>query len=130
LEYDAVEPDSTGLLPQSTSVLSSIPEELTTQVKELLNNLRKVNPQLNIDANSGWRIIKRALSTRLAEYPTSIAEDEQLLKVATGRRLMAIEVRLGEKHLMRKAEVLVDSKIDELSNSNDNGPKPKRQKTS
>src|SRR5262249_47713891 len=111
-------------------VLSSIPEELTTQVKELLKNLRKVNPQLNTGAKTGWRIIKRALSTRVAEYPTSIAEDEQLLKAATGRRRMAMEVRLGEKHLMREAEVLVDSKIDELFNSNDNGPKPKRQKTS
>jgi SET domain-containing protein 6 len=130
LEYDAVEPDSTGLLPQSTNVLSSIPEELTTQIKELLKFLRKANPQLNVGPNAGWRIIKRALSTRLAEYPTSIEEDEQLLKMATGRRRMAIEVRLGEKHLMREAEALVDSKIDELSNNSDKGPKPKRQKTS
>ncbi len=101
-----------------------------TQVKELLKSLRNVIPQLSIDSNSQWRIIKRALSSRLAEYPTSIAEDEELLKAATGRRRMAIKVRLGEKHLIRKAEAVVDSKIDELSNGNDDGPKPKRQKTS
>ena len=130
MEYDPVEPDSTGLLPHSTNVLGSISEELMTRVKELLKSLRNVIPQLRIDSNSQWHIIKRALSSRLAEYPTSIAEDEQLLKAATGRRRMAIEVRLGEKHLIRKAEAVVDSKIDELSNSNDDGPKPKRQKTS
>jgi len=101
-----------------------------TQVKELLKSLRNVIPHLSIDSNSQWRIIKRALSSRLAEYPTSIAEDEQLLKAATGRRRMAIEVRLGEKHLIRKAQTLVDNKIDELSNGNDEGPKPKRQKMS
>lgn len=101
-----------------------------TQVKGLLKTLRNVNPQLNIGPSSQWRIIKRALSDRLAEYPTSIAEDEQLLRLATGRRRMAIEVRLGEKHLIQKAEALVDSKIYELSNGNDEGPKPKRQKVS
>lgn len=130
MERDPVEPDSTGLLPQSANVLSSISEELTTQVKAFLRTLRKVDPQLNNDPCIPWRIIKRALSTRLAEYPTPIAEDEQLLKAATGRRRMAIEIRLGEKHLIREAEALVDTKINELSNSNDEGPKLKRQRTS
>ena len=111
-------------------MLSSIPEELTTQVKELLKFLRKANPQLNVGSNAGWLIIKRALSTRLSEYPTSIEEDEQLIKAATGRHRMAIEVRLGEKRLIREAEALVGNKIDELSNNSDKGPKPKRQKMS
>lgn len=100
------------------------------QVKELLKSLRNVIPHLHIGPDSQWRIIKRALSTRLAEYPTSIAEDEQLLKAASGRYRMAIEVRLGEKYLIRKAKAVVDRTIDELSNGNDDGPKPKRQKTS
>jgi len=50
------------------------------------------------------------LGLRLAKYDASIEEDEKLLKMdLPARKRMAIEVRLGEKRIIKKALDRVDA---------------------
>ena len=50
------------------------------------------------------KVILDALSKRLSEYDTSLEEDEALLMTELNtRRRMAVEVRLAEKRILRKA---------------------------
>lgn len=53
--------------------------------------------------------IIQALETKLGQYPTSLAEDEALLKKQdlSKRHRMAIEVRYGEKTLLQEAIALM-----------------------
>ena len=49
------------------------------------------------------RLLAHVLDTRLAEYATTLEEDDDLLASAEGRLRMAIVVRRGEKAILRKA---------------------------
>ena len=63
------------------------------------------------------------LDKRIAEYKTTIEEDEKLLETTLDlRRKMAIEVRLGEKRILKKAQERIDGWVT--------GPPTKRVKTS
>ena len=62
------------------------------------------------------------LNKRMAMYDTSTEEDEGLLqKESSPRERMAVEVRLGEKRILRKAIDRVDAWVV--------GPPSKRMKT-
>lgn len=128
-ERDPVEPTSEGILPKTSSRVKTIPAELATQTAALLNSLLKANMSLVIDSSDiVWELIRRATTLRLAEYPTSLEEDEKLLRDSTGRKRMAIEIRLGEKQLLREALNLIDRELQR--NSNGHGePVTKRQRT-
>jgi len=54
----------------------------------------------------------QALTTKLGQYPTSVQEDQALLKNGdlSKRYRMAIEVRLGEKELLKEAIALMQGK--------------------
>jgi SET domain-containing protein 6 len=72
------------------------------------------------DANSipeakGTAELKQAvldvLSKRIAEYETTIEDDERLLDSTVDvRRRMAIEVRIGEKRILKKARERVGAR--------------------
>src|ERR1700733_12246895 len=50
------------------------------------------------------RFVKDILRKRLAEYDTSVADDERILQGGLSlRKRMAVEVRLGEKRILVKA---------------------------
>lgn len=68
----------------------------------------------------------KALTAKLAQYPTSIEDDEKLLKVGSleKRHRMAIEVRLGEKRLLHEALALLQGGQDEVKGQT--GKKAKR----
>ena len=54
--------------------------------------------------------IFKVLGQRMSEYRTLIDEDERLLLAdISSRRRMAIEVRLGEKRILRKAQERVEA---------------------
>jgi SET domain-containing protein 6 len=75
--------------------------------------------------------ITEALRTKLGQYPTSIEEDEALLKKGDleKRPRMAIEVRMGEKMLLQEAKDLMQG--GDTSSEEANGERaPKRARTS
>ena len=59
------------------------------------------------------RVVVDVLSKRIGQYSTSIEEDEKILedKVVNMRRRMAVEVRLGEKKILKKAKERVEAWI-------------------
>jgi N-lysine methyltransferase SETD6 len=108
IERESGEPDSTGMLP-GPARLQEIPYELQEQAKKVLNELRRLDATLMPDKRKRDEllvlILSTALKARLARYCTSAVEDVNLLASSeiTGRRRMAIEVRLGEKKLIQEA---------------------------
>jgi SET domain-containing protein 6 len=129
LEREPVEPSSEGLLPKTRTKVKTLPAELATQTAAILNSLLKTKPSLEIDEhNSLWEIVRSAIAGRLAEYPTSILEDEKLLETATGRQRMAVMVRLGEKQILQEAIDSIPRNLERHSNRNGE-PIAKRQRT-
>ena len=60
------------------------------------------------------RLLAHVLDARLAEYPTTLEEDDALLASAQGRLRMAIVVRRGEKAILHKTR---DELAPHLSNA-------------
>jgi len=112
LEAEPAEPSSEGLLPRKLTAVTTMPEDMVTQTTTLLNELKHIKPSLEQTSSvTLWDIFKTALVSRLAEYSTTAAEDEKLLRDATGRKRMAIEVRLGEKRILQAALELVGQEL-------------------
>lgn len=104
IERDSGEPDSEGRLTY-TPKLREISPELDEQMKVYLKALKKAKPDAFADKRKRGTAIAQALVVKLAQYPTTAGEDEALLKKGgLGKRhRMAIEVRLGEKMLLKEA---------------------------
>ena len=110
--------------------LCEVSLELEEQLDSFLKTLRKIEP----NALSGKRkrsqlfdsVLENVLLAKLASYPTSVQEDEQILTQAhiSVRHRMAVQVRLGEKRLLEEALALVHSKAG--SNSTNSEPTQKR----
>jgi SET domain-containing protein 6 len=66
-------------------------------------------------------VILHAVKVKLAQYPTTIAEDEALLKRQdlAKRYRMAVQVRIGEKKLLKEAIALLEDTGAESSNAED-----------
>lgn len=86
-----------------------MPEDLQEQLKAILKAVKKAQPEAIPDKRKRDEIHQTALVRTVehiaSQYPTGIIEDEVLLKNAnlTKRARMAVEVRLGEKRLLREA---------------------------
>lgn len=129
LERESIEPSSEGLLPKTRTKVKTLPAELATQTAAILNSLLKTKPSLEIDErNTLWDIVRSAITGRLAEYPTSIFEDEKLLETATPRQRMAVMVRLGEKQILQEAIDSIDRNLERHSIGNGE-PIAKRRRT-
>ncbi len=63
--------------------------------------------------------ISDALIERLAQYSTTLGEDRKLMERSEGRLRMAVEVRLGEKVLLRS---VVDWLRERMANQDDREP--------
>ncbi|KAG8976360.1 hypothetical protein FRB90_009215, partial [Tulasnella sp. 427] len=74
------------------------------------------------------KLARRVLEKRVKEYPTTIEEDEALLKQVDQSHNFknAVVVRLGEKKILRKAMQIVDSTLEELSQKSSKDKKRKR----
>ncbi|KAF2722424.1 SET domain-containing protein [Polychaeton citri CBS 116435] len=135
VEYSSISPDPTGLLPTVGMTVTELPETFTIQLKALLKYLRKTKPGFETHELDFWTIADTVLQRRIAQYPTSIQDDEQLF--ASIRRLdaasedllrkqMAIMVRLGEKKLLANAKTFVEANLAGLPSE----PPRKRVRTS
>lgn len=86
----------------------------------MLKALKKSNPGLIAEKRKREDIfntvVTKALAAKLAQYPTSIEDDEKLLKIGSleKRHRMTIEVRLGEKRLLHEALALLQGGEDEV----------------
>ena len=123
IERDSGEPSSEGRLTHPAE-LREISPELEEQMKSLLKEIRKQNPELIPDKRKREEIydavIAKALAAKISQYPTTVEEDEALLQKEDlpKRRRMAIEIRLGEKHLLQEAVTLISKREEETLESN------------
>lgn len=130
------EPDSHGEY-HGPKTLKSVPEDLREQINAILKAIRKLSPATIPDKQRRDEIclsaMGRAFQLKLAEYPTSIAEDEKLLSSNTvsGRPRMALVVRYGEKLILQEAISLASEKINGAMASQDEDAQPsaKRMRT-
>jgi SET domain-containing protein 6 len=95
-------------------VLRELPPELDEQVKAFMRISKKREPKRKRSDTIYNVVVEKALKARLAQYPTSADQDEQLLQKddLSKRHRMAIEVRLGEKRLLQEALALVQAGED------------------
>ncbi|KAH7402887.1 SET domain-containing protein RMS1 [Pyrenochaeta sp. MPI-SDFR-AT-0127] len=112
IERDSGEPSSEGRLSHPAKLLE-VSSELEEQVKKVLKSLKILKPNLIPDKRKRDEIyndvVEQALAATLARYPTTVEEDEVLLKKSdlSKRHRMAVQVRLGEKLLLQEAKALV-----------------------
>jgi SET domain-containing protein 6 len=112
IERDSGEPDGQGRLTYDVK-LRELSPELDEQLTIFLKALKKSNPEVIADKRKRIESVKaaivQALTAKLAQYPTSVQEDETLLNKSdlAKRNRMAIEVRLGEKLLLQEAIALM-----------------------
>jgi SET domain-containing protein 6 len=114
IERDSGEPDSEGRLVYDAKFGESSLELLNVQLKEFLRTLPKSHLYDKRKRNHICHAaISQALTTKLAQYPTSAQEDEALLQTGdlSKRHHMAVEVRLGEKILLQEAIAFMQESV-------------------
>ncbi|KAG5979339.1 hypothetical protein E4U55_005264, partial [Claviceps digitariae] len=109
LERNTGEPNPDGT-HSSAATVDGLPEDLHAQLKALVKAMQKQNGTLIPDKRKRDDVLQTvmvgALRTLASQYPTTVAEDEELLRQASTlgcRHRMAIAVRLGEKRLIEEA---------------------------
>lgn len=114
LERDAGEPNSDGTLVapiRTDKLLSELEEATTTILKAFRKVSASVIPDKRKREETCREVLPLVLSARLAEYPSTLADDELILNdpQTTGRFRMAVKVRAGEKRLLHEALVLASA---------------------
>ncbi|KAI1422526.1 SET domain-containing protein [Xylaria sp. FL1777] len=136
IDRDLEEPGSRGEF-HGPKTLKALPEDLREQINAVLKAVRKLSPQTIPDKQRRDEIcltvMGRAFELKLAEYPTSTADDEKLLSSNTvsGRPGMALFVRYGEKLILQEAVSLASEKLNGslASQGEDAQPTAKRLRT-
>lgn len=131
-ETGQVTPEGTFSTP---ATFEAIPEDLQEQLKAFLKCIKKTQPDAIPDKRKRDQIHQAVLAATLqrlaARYPTGITEDEMQLREGQDgdRARMAIEVRLGEKRLLREAIDAFSSEDVDMTVDEEMGPS-KRSKRS
>ncbi|KAG6006950.1 hypothetical protein E4U21_006569 [Claviceps maximensis] len=109
LERNAGEPNPDGTY-SSPAAVDGMPEDLQAQLKAVVKAIQKQNATLIPDKRKRddvlLSVMVGALRSVASHYPTTVAEDEDLLRRPSSlarRHRMAITVRLGEKRLIEEA---------------------------
>lgn len=129
IDRDLEEPDSRGEF-HGPKTLKTLPEDLREQINAILKAVRKLSPDAIPDKQRRDEIclsvMGRAFELKLAEYPTSIADDEKLVSSNTvsGRPGMALFVRYGEKFILQEAISLASEKIKGFIATQDEDAQP------
>lgn len=138
IEWGSEEPDAEGRVDEKLE-FHGLPEELAEQVKTFLKAGR------NFDGSMAYKLSEsearkevylrsalRALELRSAEYPTTLEADLQLQRTQnpSGRKGMALAVRIGEKTLLREAIRWTGAEVARLNQDVEMGDEPsaKRQR--
>ncbi len=118
LERECPEVTPEGTFPSSPAAqFAALPGDLEEQLKEFLRAVRAVDPSLVPDKRKRDElqaaIMVRVLAALAAQYPTTLAQDEQLLAGGgaaplADRERMALAVRIGEKRLLREAQAFLE----------------------
>ncbi|KAI3580893.1 UV-endonuclease UvdE-domain-containing protein [Fusarium oxysporum f. sp. albedinis] len=125
LERETGEVNSDGTFAEPAR-FESMPEDLQDQLKTFLKGIKKSQPDAIPDKRKRDEIhqavLAKTLEALVARYPTSISEDENLLKQDLNQRTrMAIAVRLGEKKLLQEA-IIASSGDVEMTMDDESGP--------
>ncbi|KAL8364952.1 hypothetical protein RB595_003983 [Gaeumannomyces hyphopodioides] len=118
LERDCEDPGELGQL-QGSPRFAQLPDELTERLKAVLKAVKKARPEAVPDKKAREDLmlgaVRDAVDAKLREYGTSLEEDAAVLSCldegASGRTRMALEVRVGEKKLLREARAWMDGKL-------------------
>lgn len=136
LERETGEVNSDGTF-SGPAAFEGMPEDLQQQLKTFLKGVKKAQPDAIPDKRKRDEIQQtvqaKTLESLVSRYPTSIFEDELLLKNKDlGRRArMAVEVRLGEKKLLREAITALSSDGDvEMTLDEESGPSKRAKRSS
>jgi N-lysine methyltransferase SETD6 len=135
IDRDLEEPDSKGDV-QGEAKLRNLPSDLQEQIATFLKAVRKVSPESIPDKRKRDEVslaaMRRALELRLAQYPTTEADDAALLQQSwlTGRQRMAVVVRHGEKKLLREGIELASEKMNMNGAADSTEHAAKRQRAS
>lgn len=119
IERDSGEPDEEGRLTK-TAKLREVCPELEDRLKRCFKALKTLKPDLIPNKRKRDElqntVLKKALITKLTQYPTSVEEDEALLERddISKRHRMAVEVRLGEKRLLEEAINVVEEAMSQV----------------
>ncbi|KAG5935947.1 hypothetical protein E4U53_000319 [Claviceps sorghi] len=109
LERNAGEPNPDGTLGPAAPAVDGMPEDLQAQLKAIIKEVQRQNRALIPDKRKRDDVLQSvmvgALRSVASHYPTTVAEDEALLRQGSlaPRHRMAITVRLGEKRLIEEA---------------------------
>ncbi|KAK2672529.1 hypothetical protein RAB80_012608 [Fusarium oxysporum f. sp. vasinfectum] len=125
LERETGEVNSDGTFAEPAR-FESMPEDLQEQLKTFLKGIKKAQPDAIPDKRKRDEIhqavLAKTLEALVTRYPTSISEDENLLKQDLNQRTrMAIAVRLGEKKLLQEA-ITASSGDVEMTMDDESGP--------
>jgi N-lysine methyltransferase SETD6 len=134
VERGAEDPDSEGRVAEAEG-RAGPPEELVEQLKAVMKAVKKVRPDAVPDKVTRDRIIystiARALDERAGQYRTTLEQDLRQYEDGGGgadqkvhRQRMALDVRIGEKVLLRQAAETVRAKLAELAKAESDGEKP------
>lgn len=134
IERGAEDPDSEGKVSEVERAAGA-PEELVEQLKAVMKAVKKVRPEAVPDKAARDRVIysaiSRALDERAKQYGTTLEQDlKQYEEGSDGadqkvrRQRMALDVRIGEKALLRQAAESVKAKLAELAKAESDGEKP------
>lgn len=134
IERGAEDPDSEGRVSEVEKAADA-PEELVEQLKAVMKAVKKVKPEAVPDKAARDRVIysaiSRALDERTRQYGTTLEQDIKQYEDGTDgadqklrRQRMALDVRIGEKVLLRQAAESVKAKLAELAKAESDGEKP------
>lgn len=127
LERDAGEPNWDGTLVapiRSETLLSELAEAVTAMLKSFRRVSASVVPDKRKREEIRRTVLPLIISARLAEYPTTLSQDTDILAKAetVGRHRMAVEVRAGEKRLLQETlELVTDRRPDDMDVDENNG---------
>lgn len=134
IERGAEDPDFEGRVSEVEKAADA-PEELVEQLKAVMKAVKKVKPEAVPDKAARDRVIysaiSRALDERTRQYGTTLEQDIKQYEDGTDgadqklrRQRMALDVRIGEKVLLRQAAESVKAKLAELAKAESDGEKP------
>lgn len=127
IDRDAMDPDSEGRVQDDKAKKVGIPEEMLAQMKEVLKAVKKYHTDAVPDKvardKAIYAAIARASEARTKEYSTTLAQDldlHQKAKVSStngvlDRKSMALEVRIGEKILLKELSEATQAKLEALA---------------